>query len=97
MTGLTAGPWKGRTSQLDPTSWTLTLDEVRALLAAIPDRGAMLAALGVERLSDRKADRALQLLRRARLIRFTNHAWTRTDRGDTELSRWLGRADERGA
>lgn len=87
MTGLTSGPWTGRTSPRDQTPWTLTLGEVRALLAAIPDRGAMIAALNVERLSDRKADRALQLLRQARLIRFINHAWVRTGLGDLELSR----------
>lgn len=87
MTGLTSGPWFGRTSPRDQTPWTLTLDEVRALLVAIPDKPAMLAALGVEQLSDRKADRALQLLRQARLIRFDGRAWTRTDLGDLELSR----------
>ena len=87
MTGLTSGPWTGKVRPDSTETWTLTLDEVRALLVAIPDRPAMLAALGVEQLSDRKADRALQLLRQARLIAFRDGAWRRTDLGDLEISR----------
>lgn len=75
MTGLTCGPWFGKTSPLDGTQWMLTLSELERLLKAIPNKSAMIAALNVERLSDRKADRALQLLRQARLIHFTGNAW----------------------
>jgi hypothetical protein len=87
MTGLTSGPWSGK----DPyrrTTWTLTLAEVTALLRAVPNRPAMLAALGdVGQLGDRKTDRALQLLRRARLIRWTGKGWERTELGDQEAAK----------
>lgn len=84
MTNLTAGPWSGRYH--DGTTWTLTLEEVRAVLIAVPDKPAMCAALGVDQFSDPKADRALQLLRKARLIEYRS-GWTRTPLGDAEVAR----------
>lgn len=46
-------------------------EEVRKLHAAVAEgTAAMCAALGVDALSTRKADRALQLLRRAKLIKY---------------------------
>lgn len=83
MTNLTAGPWKGG-HPCD--TWTLTLDELTALLKAVPDKPAMCAALGVDRLSHRKANHALQLLRKARLIEYVS-GWSRTPMGDAEMSR----------
>jgi len=84
MTNLTAGPWSGRYH--DGTTWTLTLEEVRAVLIAVPDKPAMCAALCVSNFTDPKADRALQLLRKARLIEYRS-GWARTPLGDAEVSR----------
>ena len=83
MTNLTAGPWSGR---YHGTTWTLTLDEVRAVLIAVPDKPAMCAALGVSAFTHRKMDRALQLLRKARLIAYCEK-WRRTPLGDAEVAR----------
>lgn len=68
------GKWKGH------PGWTvregcgpemLTVDELLRLWRAVPQgRDAMTRALGVSHLSNRKADRALQLLRREGLVRF---------------------------
>jgi len=84
MTNLTAGPWSGRYH--DSTTWTLTLEEVRAVLIAVPDKPSMCAALGVSALTHRKMDRALQLLRKARLIAYCEK-WRRTPLGDAEVAR----------
>jgi hypothetical protein len=84
MTNITAGPWSGR--YYDGEVWTLTLDELTALLKAVPDKSAMCDALGVDRLSHRKANHALQLLRKARLIEYVS-GWSRTLMGDAEVSR----------
>ena len=84
MTNLTAGPWSGRYH--DGTTWTLTLNEVRAVLIAVPDKPAMCAALGVSAFTHRKMDRALQLLRKARLIAYCEK-WRRTPLGDAEVAR----------
>ena len=67
---LTRGPWKVEGS-------TLTAAEVRAVYEAAPDVVKMVAALGVDSLSSRKADRALQVLRRAGLLRFADRKWVR--------------------
>ena len=61
------GPWAGRDD--DRQSWTLTGADLRVLYdqvatgAPIPDRSA------------RRTDRALQLLRRAGLIRYVRWQW----------------------
>ena len=61
------GPWAGRDDDRKP--WTLTGADLRALYdqvatgAPIPDRSA------------RRTDRALQLLRRAGLIRYVGGQW----------------------
>ncbi len=84
MITLTAGPWSGHHRNGAP--WTMTLEELRAVLIAVPDKPAICAALGIERLSDRKGDRALQLLRQARLIEYRG-SWSRTALGDAEVKR----------
>lgn len=84
MTNLTAGPWSGRYH--DRSEWTLTLEELRAVLIAVPDKPAMCAALGVSAFTHRKMDRALQLLRKARLIAYCEK-WRRTPLGDAEVAR----------
>lgn len=84
MIALTAGPWSGRYH--NGPSWTLTLEEVRAVLIAVPDKPAMCAALGVDQFSNPKADRALQILRKARLIEYRG-SWSRTPAGDAEVKR----------
>ena len=66
LESIPAGPWKGG-HPCD--TWTLTRDEVIALLIAMPNRQKMAMALGVD-LSSRKADRALQILRRAGLAEY---------------------------
>ena len=76
------GPWAGsgdvRGAGRGP--WTLIIEELHALHAAIPDNKAMLAALGITSWSSRKIDRALQLLRRAGLIEYDKRTktWRRT-------------------
>lgn len=73
------GPWRPGFPN-DPTAWMLTGEEVRAVYKAIDvnrtpeQRFAITSALGLTgdhrgRLSHRKCDRALQLLRKAGLIR----------------------------
>ena len=59
----TQGPWRGN-------PWTLTGEELRAFWEAVPDWAKMLEAIGTNTLSDRKADRALQLLRKNGLIYY---------------------------
>lgn len=88
MTGLTSGPWTGKVYPHGAETWTLTLDELRACLWAAPWKVAMCRALGVDSFSHRKADRALQLLRQAGLIRWTGSAtgWRRTELGDREAA-----------
>ena len=59
------GPWT-------TTDGPLTGDAVAALYRAVPaGRAAMCAALGVSSFTDRRADRALQLLRMAGLIVYS--------------------------
>lgn len=74
LPNMTGGPWTGGTGE---SVWTLTIEEVAACLAAMPDKRAMATALGCVHLSSRKADRALQLLRRAGLARHRGGKWTR--------------------
>lgn len=70
------GPWSGGQGS---DAWTLSPEEVHALYAAVPSgRDAMLTALGVAQLSARKADRALQLLRAAKLVEYTAGRWCQT-------------------
>lgn len=66
----TRGPWRGvRPRGFD---WTLTGDEVRALYAAIAaSERYPLQAINCGSASERKADRALRLLRQAGLIEFS--------------------------
>ena len=76
---LTAGPWS---VIMRRARWTLTREQVLAVLAAMPDRSAMMAAIpGVAELQDRPMDRALQLLRRAGLARYDREAkcWRRVE------------------
>lgn len=63
------GPWSTQDGDF-------TAEQVRALLAAVPaGKAAMCAAMGVDFFTDRRADRALQLLRKAGLIRYVGGAW----------------------
>lgn len=73
--------WSGDLSQPSYPSWELTEDELRKAFEALQKncRGtkesrhrALCVALRVGLLSDRKADRALQLLRKEGLIRWTS-------------------------
>lgn len=65
------GPWKNKIERDPGDRWSLTGDEVRALYKAVGEgREEMLRALNVSDLSARKANKALQLLRRAGLIVF---------------------------
>lgn len=70
------GPWKGGTGTRT-RFWMLTAEELRAFYAAVPHGPeAMSFTLGVLSLSERKADRALQLLRKAGLIRYDHSTRT---------------------
>lgn len=66
------GPWVVDGRQL-------TGAQVLALYHAIPNPEAMADAIGAAALSDRAADRALQILRRAGLVRYSkiNRSWER--------------------
>ncbi len=69
------GPWTNTKSS--PDTWSLTGEEVHALYYSIGQgRVAMLSALGVSALGHGKANKALQLLRRAKLIRFARKTQT---------------------
>lgn len=63
------GPWNVRGAWRD--SLTLTSDEVRACYAAIRDGGNYALALGTVNRSDRRVNRAVQLLWAAGLIEYT--------------------------
>ena len=65
------GPWHGH-HPCD--TWTLTAEEVRAVFAAVPEgRTAIGRALG-DVVGSRKADKALQMLRKAGLVRYNRKA-----------------------
>jgi len=65
------GPWKNKIERDARDRWALTGDEVRALYHAVGEgKEEMQRVLGVQNLSDRKANKALQLLRKAGLIVF---------------------------
>lgn len=83
----TRGPWKGAATRHDP-AWVLTSEELCALYAAVGNPPAMCRALGVAFLSDRKADRALQLLRRAGLIEYAGSPkhWRRAGAADAGIA-----------
>ncbi len=75
-------PWGGTVTRgwgAEPKAWTLTEDEVRATYAAIVDgkgKAGICAALAVESLSEDKASRCLQMLRKAKLIKYvTGVGW----------------------
>jgi len=53
------------------TTETLIGAEVIAVLDAMPDKAAMLRAASTAFMSDRKMDRAVQILRKAGLARYT--------------------------
>jgi hypothetical protein len=65
------GPWKNKVERDPSDRWSLTGDEVHALYKAVGEgREEMLRVLSVSDLSTRKANKALQLLRKAGLIVF---------------------------
>lgn len=68
---MTRGPWSGRDLSIDP-AWTLTGAELEAVYDAIDrhDTASIPELLGVLAFSDRKVDRAVQLLRRAGLVSY---------------------------
>jgi hypothetical protein len=79
-------PWGGTVTRgwgAEPKAWTLTEDEVRATYAAIVEgkgKAGICAALAVEGLSEDKASRCLQMLRKAKLIKYvTGVGWVRAD------------------
>lgn len=75
---LTRGPWATVTGRGD--SRELTSAQVLAFYEAIPDREAMCRAVDTPALTNRPADRAATLLRKAGLIRYNRETrlWGRT-------------------
>ena len=74
-----AKTWK--TLLYDGSPTLLTERELHAFYVAVPQgKEAMCRALGVSKLSYRKADRALQLLRKAKLIHYEGRVWKHTGR-----------------
>ena len=77
--------WAGKT-------WTTSDGDfsehrLRLMLSAVPDSRAMWAAVVGTTASDRRVDRAMQLLRHAGLIVYVDRQWRRTDDGDAVVSR----------
>ena len=75
-------PWSGKlwSVGVQPSTWLLSERDVRAAYARIcsgGDRAAIAAALGVDGLSHPKAAKCLQMLRKAKLIKYvTGAGWT---------------------
>lgn len=69
-----------RTRQWSVEGRTLCGGDVVALYESVPDERAMRLSVGAHTLSDRRADRALNILKKAGLIRFNreSRAWERT-------------------
>lgn len=81
---LARAPWNGESGG----AWELTAIQLERFYHAIPDYHAMCQALGVSSLSDRKANRALTLLKgrpdkpETHFIKFTKgsgNGWSKVD------------------
>ena len=64
------GPWQVDLGTFGSNVQTLTAEQLRLFYEAVPDVATMTSVVGAGSLSDRRCDRFLQMLKRAKLIEF---------------------------